>query len=181
MSEEKEMPSQEPLPTSPDDLFKTLQAIDIKYEVYHHDPIFTVEEGVHLKENIAGIHCRNLFLRDKKKRMYLVVAANETKIDLKKLPALIESGRLSFGSADHLWQHLGIRPGSVCPFCLINDKDHQVKVILDKYMMAGDVVNYHPLDNAMTISLSPDDLLKFLGHTGHEPDIIDFSSLVSNH
>lgn len=165
-----------PLPTTPDNLFDILQSLDIAYELHHHAPIFTVEEGEPLKAAIAGVHCRNLFLRDKKKNMYLVVAANETAIDLKKLQNLIDSGRLSFGSSDRLWQYLGIRPGSVCPFCAINDENHDVQVILDAYMMAADTVNYHPLDNAMTISLSPADLMKFFAHTGHQPKTIDLSA-----
>src|SRR5436190_19340607 len=92
-----------PLPTTPAQLLEKLDALEIAYKIYHHAPIFTVEEGAHLKERIPGLHCRNLFLRDKKKAMFLVVAANETAIDLKKLENLIDSARLSFGSADRLW------------------------------------------------------------------------------
>jgi len=172
MSEIQKKTENAPLPTTPDDLLKTLQDIDIKYELYNHVPIFTVEEGAHLEAEIPGVHCRNLYLRDKKKKNFLVVAANETKIDLKTLPERIDSGRLSFGSAERLWQHLGIRPGSVCPFTVINDPDHQVQVILDEQMMKAEVVNHHPLDNAMTIGLSPVDLLKFFNHTGHKPIIL---------
>lgn len=166
----------EPLPTTPEQLFDLLQSLDIAYEVYHHKPIFTVEEGEHIKETIPGTHCRNLFLRDKKKTMFLVVLANETGVDLKKLQDLLACGRLSFGSAERLWAYLGIRPGSVCPFCAVNDQDHQVRVVLDAYMMRQPIVNYHPLDNAMTISLTPEDLLKFFVHTGHEPYIVDLPS-----
>lgn len=164
----------EPLPTTPEDLFEIFEALDIKYKNHHHAPIFTVEEGLHLKAEIPGLHCRNLFLRDKKKRMYLVVAANETQIDLKKLPNLIGSGRLSFGSKDRLWTYLGIRQGSVSPFCALNDTDHQVHIILDAAMMDADLVNYHPMDNAMTVSLSPSGLINFFEHTGHEPQSVDF-------
>lgn len=166
---------EEPLPTSPEQLLKILEDIDISYKIHHHDPIFTVEEGVHLKAEIAGVHCRNLFLRDKKKKMYLVVVSNDTSVDLKKLNGLIDSGRLSFGSADRLWTYLGIRPGSVCPFTVINDTEHQVSVVLDAAMMKADIVNYHPLDNAMTISLTPADLLKFFDYTGHAARIIDLT------
>ena len=176
MSAAPHIPENDPLPTTPEDLFEILQEIDIEYEIHHHAPIFTVEEGEPLKAAIPGLHCRNLFLRDKKKSMYLVVAANETAIDLKKLQDFIGSARLSFGSAERLWTHLGIRPGSVCPFCAVNDKDHQVEVILDGYMMQSEIVNYHPLDNAMTISLTPRDLLKFLDYTGHVPRILDLSA-----
>ncbi len=162
-----------PLPTSPEDLFVRLQSLDIAYEIYNHEPIFTVEEGEHLKADIAGLHCRNLFLRDKKKKMFLVVAANETKIDLKKLPDLIGCGRISFGSAERLFDNLGIRQGSVCPFCIMNDTDNQVRIVLDQFMMEADLVNYHPLDNAMTIGLAPRDLVRFIKDTGHEPEIVD--------
>ena len=163
------------LPTPPDALFTILKELDIPYEVFKHDPVFTVEEGVHLKAEIRGLHCRNLFLRDKKKVMYLVTAANETAIDLKKLEKLLGSARLSFGSAERLWQYLGIRPGSVTPFCAINDKSHNVNIIIDALMMEAEIINVHPLDNAMTISLSPQGLMKFFAHTGHQAQIVDLS------
>ena len=163
-----------PLPTSPQDVFKIFQQLDIAYELYRHAPVFTVEESGKIDREIPGTHCRNLFLRDKKKKNFLVVLANETEIDLKSAQELIGCGRLSFGSAERLWAHLGIRPGSVCPFTVINDKDHQVQVILDEYMMAQELVCYHPMDNAMTVSLSPRDLLKFFAHTGHKPIVLAF-------
>lgn len=161
------------LPTTPERLFEILEELGIAYDLHRHDPIFTVAEGLHLKKSIPGLHCRNLFLRDKKKRMFLVVAANETAVDLKALPELLGCGRLSFGSPERLWKHLGIRPGSVCPFCVVNDRSGDVGVILDKYMMSADIVCYHPLDNSMTIGLTPDDLIKFIEYTGHRPVIVD--------
>lgn len=176
MENTREIDENAPLPTTPEQLLERLEALGISYEIYHHAPIFTVEEGAPLKEQIPGLHCRNLFLRDKKKTMFLVVAANETTIDLKKLQNLIGSARLSFGSAARLWEHLGIRPGSVCPFTVINDRDHQIGVILDARMMRADLVNYHPMDNAMTIGLSPAGLLKFLEFTGHAPQILDLTA-----
>jgi len=105
--------------------------------------------------------------------MYLVVAANETKVDLKSLETKLGAGRFSFGSPDRLWKYLGIFPGAVCPFTVINDKNHDVQVVLDAYMMKAETVCYHPLDNAQTIGLSPADLLKFFAHTGHTPIILD--------
>lgn len=163
----------EPLPTQPEELLELLQQLDIEYKYYEHEAVFTVEESSKIKEEMPGTHCRNLYLRDKKKKNFLVVAANETEVDLKTLQDKIECGRLSFGSADRLWQFLGIRPGSVCPFTVINDTDHEVQVVLDAYMMKQECVHYHPLDNTMTIGLSPDDLLKFFDHTGHKPIILD--------
>lgn len=163
------------LPTTPGALLAVLDNLGIFYNIYNHPPIFTVAEGTHLKEAIPGLHCRNLFLRDKKEVMYLAVVANDTKVDLKNLEKLLGSARLSFGSPERLWTHLGITPGSVCPFAAINDKNHEVTVILDEYMMRADTVCYHPLDNAQTIGLSPADLLKFFAHTGHAPKILDLS------
>jgi Ala-tRNA(Pro) deacylase len=165
----------EPLPTSCDGLITIFDDIGFEYKIYDHDPIFTVEEGLHLKASIPGMHCRNLFLRDKKKKMALVVAANETEIDLKKLPELIDLGRVSFGSGDRLWQHLGIRQGSVNPFCAINDTEKAVPLVLDAAMMQADLVNYHPMDNAKTVGLTPASLLKFLEHIGAEYKVVDLS------
>lgn len=160
------------LPTSPEELFALLENLGILYSHHHHPPIFTVGEGEHLKASIPGVHCRNLFLRDKKKKTFLVVLANETAVNLKALEGMLACGRLSFGSPERLWEMLGIRPGSVCPFTLVNDKNRAVHVVLDKTMMEADIVNYHPLDNTMTIGLSPADLLKFIKHTGHTYTIL---------
>jgi Ala-tRNA(Pro) deacylase len=163
------------LPTSPAQLLALFDDLGISYRVYDHAPIFTVQEGVHLKESIPGVHCRNLFLRDKKEIMYLVVLTNETMVDLKGLEKLLNCGRLSFGSPERLWKYLGITPGSVCPFTVINDKNHEVTVILDAKMMAAEAVSYHPLDNRQTVNLTPADLLEFFAHTGHKPIILDLS------
>ncbi len=165
------------LPTHPDTLIAHLDSLGISYELHHHKAVFTVEESQTIENDIPGAHCRNLYLRDKKKRNYLVVALNETPVDLKALPSHIGSDRLSFGSAERLFQFLGVKPGSVCPFSIINDTDHAVTLILDKDMMDKDIVNYHPLDNRMTVGLSPDDLLKFIDSCGHRPHIIDLKSI----
>ena len=170
------MPDLEPLPTTPEDLFSLLNQLDIDFSLHKHAPVFTVEESSHINADIPGTHCRNLYLRDEKKNNFLIVAANETAVDLKALPGKIGSGRLSFGSADRLWQFLGIRPGSVCPFTALNDPDHHVQIVLDAAMMQGETLNYHPLDNAMTIGISPPDLLVFLAHTGHKPLILKLDS-----
>lgn len=166
----------EPLPTTPEQLFTLLGELGITYKRHDHPPVFTVEESSAINADIAGTHCRNLYVRDKKKKNFLIVAANDTNVDLKAVQERVGAGRFSFGSADRLWQFLGIRPGSVTPFTLINDPEHDVTVILDEYMMAQDMVNYHPLDNSMTISLTPADLLKFLDHTGHDPFILELDS-----
>lgn len=165
----------DPFPATPDVLFDALKALDIPYDLHRHPPIFTVAEGEQFKQSIPGLHCRNLFLRDKKERMYLVTAANETAVDLKALQQTLDCARLSFGSPERLWRHLGVRPGSVCPFSIINDRaERQVAMLLDRRMMGAQTVVYHPLDNAMSIGLSPADLLRFIAWCGHEPRIVDF-------
>lgn len=167
-------PTEMPLPTSPESLLARLDALEIPYTLHHHRAVFTVAESTGLERDLPGVHCRNLFIRDKKKRMFLISAANETKIDLKDLEATLTCARLSFGSPERLWTHLGVRPGSVCPYAMMNDRENLVTPVLDAYMMRGDLVNFHPLINTMTISTRPDDLLKFIRSTGHDPLIINF-------
>ena len=162
-------------PTTPAQLLERLEDLDIPYNIYKHEAFFTVEEGLKFEKDIPGTHCRNLFLRDKKGRMFLITLANETAVDLKKLALLLGTGRLSFGSPERLWNTLGVRPGSVCPFAIINDGDKTVMSILDKSMMAADIVNYHPLINTMTVGLRPCDLLKFMEKCGHTPVILDLA------
>lgn len=160
------------LPATSEQLFQLLEELSIETTLHKHRPVHTVAEGEDIWRTIPGVHCRNLFLRDHKKRMYLVVAANKTQIDLKELKGQIGSGRLSFGSADRLQEFLGIQPGSVSPFCLVNDRGHNVSLVLDRAMMEAERVNYHPLDNSMTVGIAPKDLLRFFQHTGHKPQFI---------
>lgn len=163
------------LPTSPAQLMDQLTSLGIDYTLHHHQAVYTVAESEAIEKDIPGTHCRNLFFRDKKKKNFLLVLRNETDVDIKKLPDIFGSGRLSFGSADRLWEYLGVRPGSVCPFSIINDKDHQVNLYLDQSMMAADLVNFHPLLNTMTVTLTPDDLLKFIDSCGHKAHIVDLT------
>ena len=173
--------TEEVLPTTREQLIAHLDGLGIPYKIYDHEPIFTVEQGAHLKKSIPGMHCRNLFLYDKKKRMFLITAANETAIDLKKLDKLIESGRLSFCSPSRLWENLGIRPGSVNPFCIMNDKGGNVRMIIDKTMMDAEIINVHPMDNGATIGMAPQDLLKFMDSINREYTILDLAPAHPDH
>ncbi len=155
-----------------DQLLQHLASLGIKTTTTQHEAVFTVEQARALRGEIPGGHCKNLFLKDKKGVLWLVVCLEDALIDLKGLPALIGSARISFGNAELLREVLGVEPGSVTPFALINDKAHKVKVVLDEKMMACDVVSYHPLVNTATVTLTPDDLLKFISDCGHEPQII---------
>lgn len=175
MTEAAKTQEEAPLPTSPQTLMDRLTSLGIEFSLHHHRAVFTVAEADAVDRDIEGTHCRNLFLRDDKKKNFLVVLQNATVVDLKKLPAILNSKKLSFGSADRLWQYLGVRPGSVCPYAIVNDTDHQVEIFLDQSMMETKRVNYHPLLNTMTIGCAPADLVKFIESTGHTPHIVDLA------
>ena len=169
------------MPTTPDQLFAALDALGIKYSTVKHPPLFTVEQSRNLRGQIPGGHTKNLFLRDKKYAIYLVVALEDAEIDLKGLHRqLCASGRFSFGSADLMREVLGVEPGSVTPFGAINDTEGRVSVVLDAAMMEHETLNYHPLVNTMTTSIERDDLVKFLESTGHMPRIERLSGSASN-
>lgn len=155
------------LPLSSGEMLAMLDANGIGYELHTHPPLRTVEDSQSLRGQIEGAHIKNLYLRDGKKRNYLVVAAEDKAIDLKQLGADIGAGRLSFGSADRLMQFLGVRPGAVSPLTLTNDKDNNVTLVLDQNLMTAEKINVHPLVNDKTITLKMNDLLQYLEGTGH--------------
>ena len=124
------------LPTNPDQLFAHLEGLGIRTQTARHPPVFTVEEARALRGNLPGVHIKNLFLRNKKGEMWLVVAEEDRTIDLKSLGEKLGAGRLSFGSPERLMTHLGVAPGAVTPFALINDRQGQVRVAIDKAILA---------------------------------------------
>jgi Ala-tRNA(Pro) deacylase len=162
------------LPTSPEALFARLDALGIAHRTFHHPPVYTVEQAKALRGEIVGAHIKNLFLRDKKKRMWLVVALEHRRIDLKSLGADLRARSLSFASAERLMTYLGVEPGSVTPLAALNDESGAVSVILDRAVLDHSLVNCHPLVNHMTTALAPGDLLRFLAAVDHEPRLHDF-------
>jgi Ala-tRNA(Pro) deacylase len=160
------------MPKAPEELFAALDALGIAHSTVKHPPLFTVEQSRSLRGQIPGAHTKNLFLRDKKYAIYLVVVMEDADIDLKGLHRRLgANGRFSFGSADLLREVLGVEPGAVTPFGAINDVDGRVTVVLDATMLEHETLNYHPLVNTMTTSIKRDDLVKFLESTGHMPRI----------
>jgi Ala-tRNA(Pro) deacylase len=158
---------------TPADLFALFERLGIEARTYEHAPVFTVAESETVKDEIPGGHSKNLFLKDKKGRLFLVVAEARTRIDLKRLhEPLGASGRLSFGSAELLGEVLGVEPGSVTPFGLMNDRERRVSLVLDEALMRHEPVNFHPLVNSATTGISRADLLKFFAATGHAPRIM---------
>ena len=160
-------------PATPEELFALLDRLGIAHATVAHAPVRTVAESRDLKAAMPGGHSKNLFLKDKRGRLFLVVAEAEARIDLKRLHGpLGATGRLSFGSPELLWERLGVRPGSVTPFGLVNDREGAVSVILDAGLMAHDPVNVHPLHNGATTAVAPGDLIRFLEATGHPPRVM---------
>lgn len=164
------------LPTTPDALLARLDALGIAYTLHRHEAVYTVAESEAVDAAISGTHCRNLFLRDKKKNNFLVSLQNATQVDMKKLAPVIGADRLSFASPARLWEYLGVRPGSVCPYCITNDTHQAVTMILDASMMDHERLNFHPLINTMTISVKPADVVRFIESTGHTPHIINLGA-----
>src|SRR5262245_43079070 len=159
---------------SPQQLFDHLAQLGIAQRTVEHPPVFTVEQAKALRGDLPGHHVKNLFLRNKKEEMWLVVALEDRTIDLKRLGEVLGAGRLSFGSAERLKRHLGVEPGSVTPLALINDSGQSVRLALDRALADGAPVNVHPLVNTMTTTMAPAALLSFFANTGHEPRWLDF-------
>ena len=162
---------------SPEDLFALLDRLGIVTTTVEHPPLFTVEQSRTLRGTIPGGHTKNLFLIDRKDRLFLVSAEEDASVDLKRLHTKISaSSRLSFGKPELLRSALGIEPGSVSPFAAINDKDHTVTIVLDAALMRHDTINFHPLINSRTTRIKREDFIRFLAATGHQPLIVAASA-----
>lgn len=173
-------PTAAPEPRAPltkEELLATLGEMGIATHTIDHLPLHAVDDARAWRTanvpNQAGGFCKNLFLKDKKGELWLIVTLEERNIRLNSLPKALNSARLSFAKPELLWKTLGVRPGSVTPFALINDRTQKCRLILDAPMMTHEKLNYHPLTNEATTTISRDDFLKFIRHCGHEPTIID--------
>ena len=169
---ESRVGSDAPLPAE-EAPFNRLAELGIKTNTVEHPPVFTVEEAKRLRGSLPGGHCKSLFLRNKKGEMWLVVALEDRPIDLKALGDKFGAGRVSFGSAERLMANLGVIPGGVTPFAVLNDGARHVKVVLDAAMLKHSPLNYHPLRNDRTTAITPEDLVRFLEAEGHPPQIVD--------
>ena len=163
-------------PHDRDSLLDFLAGRGIAQTTYDHPAIFTVDEGRDLKIDMPGAHTKNLFLKDKKGRLWLISARQDTVIDLKAAPKRIGSDRLSFGSEALMWETLGVRPGSVTALGLINDVDRRVTFVLDRRLWEADIVNFHPLTNTATTGMEQAAFRAFLAALGREPLVVDFSA-----
>jgi Ala-tRNA(Pro) deacylase len=160
------------------ELMAFLDKIGADHRTTDHEAVFRVGEGEAIKDQIPGAHTKNLFLKDAKGQLWLISAEGHARIDLKRLHGVIGSARLSFGSAELMEEALGVTPGSVTAFALINDRaDHRVRFVLDRTLAEAELVNFHPLTNTATTTISQAGFRKFLAQVGAEPLIVDFAAM----
>ncbi len=165
------------MPATPRQLFDLLASLGIETQTRHHDAVFTVAQSSLLHDDIGGGHTKNLFVKDKKGNHFLIVAPAHARIEMNRLHALIgATGRLSFASTERLMELLGVAAGSVTAFAPVNDVAGRVKVVIDAALLRDELLNCHPLTNTMTTTISTVDLLAFLDHVGHKPDIVAISA-----
>ena len=162
-------------PFDRDRLMAFMAGEGIAHITHEHPAVFRVEEGLELKAAMPGLHTKNLFLKDKKQRLWLISAAQDTVIDLKAAPGLIGSDRLSFGKEALMWETLVVRPGSVTALGLINDVDRRVTFVLDQWLWEADIVNFHPLINTATTGLDQRAFRQFLKAIGREAQVVRFA------
>ncbi len=165
------------MPLSPDALFARLDRLGIPHRTHRHPPVFTVAEAAALRGALPGGHTKNLFLKDKKGGLWLAVMLETRRTDLKRLAEALGAPRFSFGSAEALYDALGVAPGSVTPFALANDPAQRVQVVLDRAMLECDPLNFHPLTNDRATAIAPGDLLRFIAECGHVPRVLDLDPL----
>jgi Ala-tRNA(Pro) deacylase len=164
-------------PKTQDDLFAFLDSLGVAHTTKRHEPVFTVAESVALRDEIPGGHTKNLFVKDKKDNYFLLTVEENATVDLKTVHTLIGgASKVSFGRPEKLMEYLGVIPGAVTAFGVINDTDRQVKIIVDEDLMKDEIVNCHPLVNDATTSIASKDLLRFIEATGHEPLVLKVTS-----
>lgn len=160
-----------------DELLAFFAEIGVAAQTHEHPAVFRVEEGEEIKARIPGAHTKNLFLKDAKDQLWLISAEGHAVIDLKRLHTVIGSARLSFGSAALMEEALGVTPGSVTAFALINDTGKRVRFVLDRTLAEASQLNFHPLTNTATTTVGADDFRRFLAAIGVEPLVVDFEAM----
>ena len=166
------------MPLTIDELLDFLAINKIDAPTFSHAAVNTVAESQALRGDIPGVHTKNLFLRDGGKQFFLVVTEENAHVDLKALRGRIGArGGISFGSAEALYENLGVRPGAVTLLAAVNDTSQKVKIVIDRNLLEADSINCHPLTNERTTSLTPVQLLKFLSLIGHEALLISLDDV----
>lgn len=165
------------MPASPDDLFAYLDSLGIAHQTTWHEAMFTVEQSAALKADMPGAHTKNLFLKAADGDLFLIAAEAHNQLKLNQLHRKIGTKRLSFGPPELMTEVLGVTPGSVTAFALMNDRPARVRFLVDAVLAGAGIVNFHPLTNTGTTSISQADFRHFVDATGHGFEIVDFSEL----
>jgi Ala-tRNA(Pro) deacylase len=166
-----------PMPKTEAELFAFLAELGVTVSTKRHPPLYTVADSQALRGEIAGGHTKNLFLKDKKDNFFLVTVGEDAVVDLKQIHQLIgAASRVSFGKPEMLMELLGVSPGAVTVFGVINDTANRVRLVLDEDLMAHAVINAHPLTNEATTSIASADLIRFVEATGHDAAILKVSA-----
>ncbi len=155
-----------------EEFLQVLDDIGIDYTNHEHPAVYTVEEADQHHDGIEGAHSKNLFFKDRKKNLILVVTLSDKPIRIKDVGQKIGAKGMSFGKPDLLADVLGVIPGAVTPFAVINDAEKRVRVILDKEMMEHHLLNFHPIVNTATTTIASRDLIKFMKHCGQEFEVV---------
>ncbi len=157
-------------------LFERLARLGISTRTVEHPAVHTVAESSAIEIALPGAHTKNLFLKDEDGRLVLVVAESSTRVDIKGLAKKLETGRLSFGKPDLMMEVLGVTPGSVTAFAIVNDTQQRVQIVIDDALTRHDSLNCHPMENTATTNIALGDLLSFIRSTGHEPRVMIVSA-----
>lgn len=158
-------------------LFARLDALRIAHTTHEHAAVFTVEESAQIKSQLPGGHTKNLFLKDKAGALYLVCALGDTAVPVNKLHRTFGCKRLSFGKPDLLLETLGVTPGSVTFFAIMNDTAGRVNLVLDARLFDHEIINFHPMENTATTAIASAALTKFANACDHDAQIVDFAAL----
>lgn len=155
-------------------VFKKLNDLGIQYELFEHPPLDTIEIALKYWKDIDATHCKNLFFRNHKgNRHYLVIIQDTTAFSIRSLEQKLKQGKLTFGSPKRLIKYLGVKPGSVSPFGLLNDEDQHIYLFLDQQLKESEKISFHPNDNTASVVLSYSDFLRYLESTGNGFEYID--------
>jgi len=164
-------------PAGEAELYDYLRDHGIAFRHHTHPPLHTVEESRALRGDLPGAHVKNMFMKDKKGAIWLATCLEDREIRIRDLEKEIGAKNLSFGKPDLLWESLGVRPGAVTPFGLLNDREGRVNFAIDARLLDFETINVHPLHNEATTAISRDDLMRFVALTGHEAVVVDFDAL----
>jgi Ala-tRNA(Pro) deacylase len=160
-----------------DALLNAIDALGIAWQMHEHDAVFTVDESADLHRSIQGTHTKNMFLKDSGGQFWLITVPHDIRVDLKALPAIIGSKKLSFGKAEDMERLLGVTPGAVTPLAAINDEEGAVRVVIDLSLSSADIVNVHPLRNTATIGISGAELIAALKHWKHDATLANIPTV----